>query len=184
MKIKSSNNWAEVLDLARSTANKEELGKEPTSKWKIRILMAEHSPIRALTFTWTWEGIKYWASQHLTRHKFGIEHFVSTQRSDRTGVNRDELPQSALVNHSCTANAQAIINISKVRLCKKASPETRQAWKDMLFNLKDIEPELTELCVPMCVSKGFCTEFESCGYDKSEAYKLSRAFYKTAHRRV
>ena len=58
-----------------------------------------------------------------------IEHIVTTKRTDRTGVSRDELEQGSLVNHECDANAQALINISRKRLCHCASPETRKAWQ-------------------------------------------------------
>ena len=79
-----------------------------------------------------WHGLKTWISTHFVRHNKGIDHWVSTQRSDRTGVPRDKKPQDALVNHECEANAQAMINISRKRLCNQAAIETRAAWREVI----------------------------------------------------
>jgi hypothetical protein len=170
--------WRDVADAARTTIRMEEGEKEPSSTWKRRILLSEHSPIRQMVFRWKWINLKYWVSVHFVRHKIGIEHFVSTQRSDRTGVNRDEMPQSALVNHECFANAQALIFISRKRLCRQASPETTAAWKMVLAEVQTCEPELFGACVPECVYRGFCPEFKTCGYATTPAFKQALNAYR------
>jgi len=159
--------WRDIANSANTTINKEAGDKEISSAWKTKILYSEHSPIRQLVVKWKWHDLKSWVSTHLVRHKYGIEHYVSTQRSDRTKVNRDSLTQDALVVHECHANAQAIINISKVRLCKQASIETRVAWQTFLDVLEVYEPELVSACVPTCIYRGFCPEFKSCRFDKN-----------------
>ena len=169
--------WRDVADAARTTIRMPEGTKEPSSAWKRRILLAEHSPIRQMVFKWKWSNLKYWVSVHFVRHKFGIEHFVSTQRTDRTGVDRDSLPQDSLVEHECFANAQAMIFISRRRLCRQASPETTAAWRMVLEEVKQTEPELYSVCVPECVYRGFCPEFKSCGYAATEAFAKARAAY-------
>ena len=176
--LKTRFQWRDIADAARTTIRMPEGTKEPSSAWKRRILLAEHSPIRQMIFKWKWINLKYWVSVHFVRHKFGIEHFVSTQRSDRTGVNRDDLPQSALVNHECCANAQAMIFISRKRLCRQASPETTAAWKMVLDAVKEVEPELHSVCVPECVYRGFCPEFKCCGYAQTEAFRKALADYR------
>jgi hypothetical protein len=176
--LKTDSTWRAVADAARTTIRQPEGEKEPTTAWKRRILLAEHSPIRQLIFRWKWTDLKYWISVHIVRHKFGIEHFVSTQRTDRTGVSRDEIPQSAFVEHECIANAQALITISRKRLCAQASPETRAAWKLVLDALKETQPELHSACVPECVYRGFCPEFKPCGYASTEAYRKAVAEYR------
>nr|MCR5838537.1 hypothetical protein [Kiritimatiellia bacterium] len=103
--LKVKGTWREVADAARTTIRREEGEGEPSSKWKKRILLAEHSPVRKLCFNWKWVDLPYWVSVHFVRHKFGIEHFVSTQRTDRTGVQRDANRQDAPVMHECFANA-------------------------------------------------------------------------------
>lgn len=171
--LKIINTWRDVADAARTTIKMSKGDKEVSSSWKIRMLMSEHSPIRKMMVSWKWIDIPYWVSVHIVRHKTGIEHFVSTQRTDRTGVNRDELPQGSLVNHECLANFQTMINISRKRLCFKASQETREAWKTVLEEIKITEPELAHCCVPDCVYRGRCKEFSTCGYDKTEQFKIS-----------
>jgi hypothetical protein len=171
------NNWQQIKNTTMTTIHKEK-GKYPDSLWKRQILLSEHSPIRKLKFSWKWYDLKSWVSVHLVRHKFGIDHFVRTQRTDRTSINRDELPQGNLVEHECEANAQAIINISRKRLCSQASKETREAWQEFLNSIKDIEPELYKCCVPECIYRGHCFEFQSCGYHKTEAFKKKLEEYR------
>ena len=101
--------WAMVLNAARTTVGKESKENEPSSNWKKRMLLAEHSPIRLLIVNWKWSDIKSWVSVHFVRHKIGIEHYVKTQRTDRTGNSRDSFPQDALVDYECVANAQSVI---------------------------------------------------------------------------
>lgn len=170
--------WGKVKRAARTTINREGEGQYPTDEWKKSILLAEHSPIRKIKFSWKWTGLKSWVSVHFVRHKIGIEHWVRTQRTDRTGVNRDELPQGSLVEHECEADAQALINISRKRLCNQASPETREAWKEVIEELKLHDPAVASVCVPECVYRGFCPEMHSCGYVNTDAYKAELAAYR------
>ena len=170
--------WIDALDAARITVGKEPTGKEPSSKWKHQMLLAEHSPIRLVHIKYTWKMLKYWISVHLVRHNIGVTHFVCTQRSDRTGINRDEKRQDSPVTHMIHLNAQACISISKARLCFKASPETRNAWLELLNSIKDSEPELHSVCVKSCVYSGFCPEIKSCGYTKTDDYLLDLEEYR------
>lgn len=169
IKTPTESDWQAVKDRAMNTIGKES-GKFPTTNWKRDILRAEHSPIRTLTFTVRLTGIPYWVSTHFVRHKIGIEHFVSTQRTDRTGIDRNELPQSAPVSHTMVINAQALINISRKRMCNQASKETRDIWFMVINEIGLHEPELASMCVPECVYRGFCPEMKSCGFAKSERY--------------
>ncbi|MBO5917688.1 MAG: thymidylate synthase ThyX, partial [Oscillospiraceae bacterium] len=105
--------WPKVKRAARTTISREGEGAYPTDSWKKTILLAEHSPIRKIKFSWKWHGLKSWVSVHFVRHFQGILHWVSTQRTDRTGVDRDNSPQNTPVDHECEANAQALINISR-----------------------------------------------------------------------
>ena len=180
-KIKFMNvigTWRMVADAARTTIRQDEGTKEPTSKWKKRILLAEHSPIRKLMFNWKWIDLPYWVSVHFVRHKYGIEHFVSTQRSDRTGDDREGKRQDAPVMHECQANAAEVMFISRRRLCSQASPETRAAWRLVIDEIAKVEPEVAACCVPECVYRGFCPEFKPCGYCGSDAWKKAVEAYR------
>lgn len=163
--------WQDIKNTTMNTIGKNK-GAYPSNEWKLNLLLSEHSPIRKLKISWRWEDLKYWVSVHLVRHKIGIEHFVSTQRTDRTGIDRNKLPQDSLVNHECEADAQALINISRKRLCNCASLETRQAWQEVKSKIAEVEPELAQCMVKECVYRnGFCPEMFPCGYNKTETFE-------------
>jgi len=181
MKIKfkgTKGTWREVADAARTTIHMEEGQLGPSSHWIRKMLLAEHSPIRKISLKWKWLELPYWVSVHFVRHKIGIEHWVRTQRTDRTGVNRNNLSQGNFVEHEAEANAQAIINISRKRLCTQASKETREAWKAFLESIKEEQPELYSVCVPDCIYRGHCYEYISCGYHKTEDFKKRLKEYR------
>lgn len=170
--------WSKVKRAARTTISKDGEGEYPSDSWKKRILLAEHSPIRKIRFSWKWENIKSWVSVHFVRHKFGIEHWVTTQRSDRTGIDRDKSPQDTPVSHECEANAQALIFISRRRLCGQASKETRDAWKEVKADVEKVDPVLASVMVPECIYRGFCPEFKSCKYVETEEYQEALRKYR------
>lgn len=176
--IYSRNDWNEVLNACRTTVGKEAILKQPDAKWKKNILLAEHSPIRKLQVSVKCYDVKSWVATHMARHHLGCEKYIQTQRTDRTGINRDELPQGALVTLEMDLNAQAIINISRKRLCMQASPETRELWKLILEEVKKELPELYEVCVPECVYRGFCPELYSCRYCDSKDFKERLEAYR------
>ena len=115
--------WQEVVDTCRATSGKGSLGHEPSEDFKRRILIAEHSPIRRISVSWVWQGIKSWIATHWSRHKW--ECFISTQRTDRTGTPRDKLPQDAPVIFEGEANVQALIDTMRKRLCRQTRRRAR-----------------------------------------------------------
>ena len=159
--LKIKGDWQEVVDDCRSTVGKPPLGREPSETFKKNILIAEHSPIRDITVKWKWPGIKSWVATHWVRHKW--ECFVRSQRSDRTGVDRYKLPQDAPVDFTGAANAQALIDTMRKRLCYQASPETRAYAEDLKAKLRDVQPEMSDVLVPNCVYRCGCPEMQSCG---------------------
>lgn len=160
--LKVKGDWQEVVDDCRSTVGKESLGHEPSSKFKKMILIAEHSPIRDISIRWSWKSIKYWIAMHWKTHHW--ESKVRTQRTDRTGVSRDDLPQAALVDFTGEANCQHLIDTMRKRLCYQASTETRKYAEDLKKAIKDFQPELSDVLVPNCVYRGGCPEMNCCGY--------------------
>lgn len=170
--------WPEVKRAARTTISREGTGTYPTDAWKKTILLSEHSPIRKIKFAWKWHALRYWVSVHFVRHFQGILHWVSTQRTDRTGIDRDSNPQNAPVDHECEANAQALINISRRRLCSQASPETRAAWREVKAEVAKVDPILASVMVPECIYRGFCPEMTCCGYVNTEAYQKALVAYR------
>jgi hypothetical protein len=161
--LKELTDWDLVAEAAATTIHKNPK-KVITGEWKDKMLYAEHSPIRCLLFSWKWTDLPYWVSVHFVRHHVGIEHFVRSQRTDHTGISRDELPQGAPVEHMCIANAQTIINTSRKRLCYKASPETMEAWNLIKDAMKPVDENLWHAMMPHCeYDRDRCREFNSCG---------------------
>ena len=177
--------WIRVVNAARRTWGKKPIDHEPSDKFKKKILLAEHSPIRLLEYDFTWEDIRQWVTAHFVRHHEGCEKFVHTQRTDINenykGLDRDTLPQGLLNDMDMSCNAQSFINISRKRLCKGcASKETREAWELVIKYLGEIDPILASKCVPECVYRGFCPEFERCcGYCNTNKYKEQLTNYRT-----
>jgi hypothetical protein len=111
-------------------------------------------------------GIYNFVSVHLVRHKIGVEHFVESHREDRGGTGKE--CRYSLVNHAMYINAQELINIMKVRLCKKASKETRELAIAIKEEIKKVDPDLYMYLVPTCVYRnGICPELKSCGFNKT-----------------
>ena len=170
--VKIKGDWEEVVSDCRSTVGKPPLGHEPSAEFKRKILISEHSPIRDISVKWKWHNIKSWVATHWVRHKW--ESFVKTQRTDRTGIDRDKLPQDAPVDFTGEANAQALIDTMRKRLCYQASPETRECAEDFKITLRAIEPELSDVLVPQCVYRGFCAEMQPCGMWENLAKNLTK----------
>lgn len=169
----TDEDWIIARNNALITQRKQS-DKVPSSSLKTKFLISEHSPIRSLEIIWEWRDLPYWISVHFVRHHIGITHYVSSQRNDIQKLyDRRKAPQDSLVNHRCVANFQAILNISRARLCICASKETRQAWNSFLDAIKEVEPELYRCCTKPCVyQNGLCKEvFKPCGYNKTQAFK-------------
>ena len=184
--LEKVTSWKRVLNAARRTIGKKPVDKEPSNSWKAKLLLAEHSPIRLLEFDWTWGEIQQWVTTHLVRHHEGCEKFVHTQRVDRNpeleGLSRDELPQGLLNDMDMTANAQALLNISRKRLCSCASKETREAWKQVKEAIREVDPIMADKMVPECIYRGFCPEFiNPCGYANTQKYQDDLANYRNTN---
>ena len=154
--IKVKGDWKEVLDDCRFTVGKPSAEKEPSAKWKKNILISEHSPIRDISFKWDWLNMKHWVTVHWVRHKW--EKFVRTQRSDRTMIPRDDLPQAEPQDFRGEANVQHLIDTMRKRLCFQASTETRKYAEDLKIAIGQTEQEISDVFVPNCVYRGGCPE--------------------------
>lgn len=159
--LKVKGDWQEVVDDCRATVGKPPSGKEPSEKFKKRILIAEHSPIRDISVKWIWQNIQYWVSTHWSRHKW--ECFIKTQRTDRTGIPRGSLPQDSVVSFTGSGNVQSLIDTWRKRLCHQASDETRAYAEDFKMELHKIQPEIADVLVPNCVYRCGCPEMQCCG---------------------
>lgn len=179
IEITRVTDWERVVDAARFTVRKEPLGHEPSDNFKRSMVKAEHSPIRLLEFDIKVYGMPKYVSVHFVRHHEGLEKFVCTSRPDRNGfkTTRHEQRDDDPVNMQFSINAQALINISRVRLCNKAEAATKNIWREILDELARQEPELVRACVPNCCYRGFCPELKTCGYVGSLSFIKARQDY-------
>lgn len=170
--------WQHVKNSAMTTINKSS-GKYPDDTWKRQMLLSEHSPIRLGHFLIRMEGIPSFVSTHLVRHKYGVEHFVSTNRDDRNDKSNGSanINRTSPVNHVISANYQGIINISRRRLCNKAHPSTTKVWQMVLDEIKYFDPVLYSVCVPECIYRGGCYELSTCGYAETFEYDKNLVLY-------
>jgi hypothetical protein len=125
LRTPNDEDWERCKMLALNTVSKTFSG-EVTEEWRRKILRSEHSPIRTLMFTVRME-VPYYVSVHFSRHKYGVEHYVTSQRNDRQSeYDRKKAPQDAPVVHIMDINAQELMFMARRRLCGMADPATRQ----------------------------------------------------------
>lgn len=164
--LKVKGDWQEVVDDCRATVKKEALGKEPSEKFKRRVVIAEHDPIRDIVFKFKFPAIKYWVAMHFKTHTWRSR--TNTQRNDRQNeYDRNKAPQDAPVDFIGDANIQHLIDTSRKRLCWQASKETREQWEDLKQTIHDCGyPEVSDAMVPNCVYRCGCPEMTACPYFK------------------
>ena len=162
LKHPTDEDWLFCKQCALNTIGKKST-KLPTDEWKVKILKAEHSPIRTLWFAFNLE-IPYWVSVHFVRHSYGVEHFVQSQRDDRANneIPRAEKPQGEIVNHIMYINAQELMFMARRRLCNQASKETREVMKMIVDLVLKTNPEFKDVLIPMCKYQGKCPEIYPC----------------------
>ncbi len=139
------------------------LGKGATAPDPFRMYKAEHSPIRTQEFRVRMLGIPTFVSVHLVRHKFGVEHFVKSNREDRPGYTGNG-GRDHPVNHDMVLNAQALISMSRKRLCYHAHEKTREVMQLIRVRMADVDLALARAMVPDCIYRGnTCFELKFCG---------------------
>lgn len=153
----TDKDWMEVKRRALVTIGKRVI-TPPTEEWKREILRARHSPIRYLRFSFLISDLPYWVSVHLCRHVHA-QPYVRSQRNDRQSeYDRAQAPQNAPVDMIFDVNAEELMVIANKRLCKMASPETREVVARMCDRVIDHCPEFEDYLVPMCEWVGECKE--------------------------
>lgn len=163
LRAPTEEDWREVKRRALVTVGKT-MVTPPTIEWKRKILMARHSPIRYLQFSFLLEGIPSWVSVHLVRH-IHAQPYVKSQRNDRqSAYDRNKAPQDSPVDMIWDMNAEELMVIANKRLCNQASQETMEVVIQMCGLAKESCPEISDFLVPMCVWRGgLCPEMVSCG---------------------
>ena len=138
--------WLKIKSACMTTISKEAGPKEPSHEWRRKLLLCEHSPIRRGSISWKFEEIPYCISTHFVRHHEGVEKWVGTSRADRTEIkDRSQRTQMDMVPMEMEANIQALINISRKRLCTSADPLTRKYWKAVLEAIKEYDEDVRNI---------------------------------------
>ena len=155
--------WMEVKRRALVTIGKRPV-TAPTEEWKRKILLARHSPIRYLRFSFLISGVPSWVSVHLCRHVHA-QPYVKSQRNDKQSeYDRNKAPQDSPVDMIFDVNAEELMVIANKRLCRMAAFETRATVAEMCKLAIDACPEFLGLLVPMCEYTGGCKEMNGgCG---------------------
>lgn len=78
-----------------------------------------------------------------------------------------------------SCNTQALINISRKRLCKKAHEETIKVWQAVKEAIAELDPVVAKYMVRECVYRGFCPEEKSCGKAVGKHYEEELIKYRT-----
>lgn len=98
--------------------------------------------------------------------------------ADKVDALPERFDRLAPTSMALLVNAEEIINISKARLCNKASLETRSIWREVLMELEKIDPDIVKLCQKPCVLTGVCREMKPCGFLDTREYENRRNEYK------
>lgn len=161
LRYPTEEDWKRCLMLARCTQGKFDTPNEPTDDWKKKILRSEHSPIRTLMFTIKMNDIPYCNSVHFVRHKYGVEHYVQSQRKNpERGAERQDAP----VTHIMDINAQELIFMARKRLCYKADDLTRHIMDQIRDEICKIDNIWNGVFMPACgKDERNCREFKPCG---------------------
>lgn len=179
VKVTQETSWKRALNAARRTIGKEAIDKEPSKSWKAKVLLAEHSPIKLVEYQISFENLRQWVGVHLLRHMFTLP-FIHSQREDRRKLDcsRDDLPQGTPNDQDFYVNAQTLKNISRKRLCNKASTETREAWEKVKDEIAKFDEVMADKMVRNCVYCGFCPEMECCGFVNTKKFKEELEKYR------
>lgn len=166
LKYPTEEDWTWCKTCTLNTVGKTST-QSPTDEWKIKLIQAEHSPLREL-----WFGVKMiipsYVSVHFVRHHIGCNHYVQSQRNDRqSAYDRTKAPQDAMVSHIMSINSQELVFMAHKRLCGQADPFTRRVMQEIVDQVLQHNPEFKDVLVPLCgYRNGVCTEFNCCGLNK------------------
>lgn len=152
--------WKDVRNISRSTVDKGSIESEVSDSFKKKLMISEHSPIRELRVRFIFQSIKSWVATHFSRHSW--ESYITTQRSDRTKVDRDKLSQSTLINLHGSLNGQHLIDTSRKRLCFQSAKDTRELMEELKSDIEKVDPIIAKVMVPNCIYRMGCPEFKAC----------------------
>ena len=79
---------------------------------------------------------------------------------------------------SILVNAQSLIDMAKLRLCKQSSPETIALFNAIKEAVKEIDSDLSEMMVAKCIYRNrLCGEPRCCEYNSTKAFQIELDHY-------
>lgn len=100
-------------------------------------------------------------------------------RDDRGGAGDSVVTRETPVNHAMLVNAQALINMSRKRLCLQAHHATVAAWSRLRHAMLKVDQDLARAMKPECAYRnGYCPELRQCRVgprDMTRAYNREDA---------
>ncbi len=131
---------------------------------------SEESPARTQMFWIEIDPLPLFVSTHLLRHHVGSQPYALTHRTHRKcgKDNGRETPTKL----SLLINAQSLIDMSKLRLCKSASKETRQIMSQIKYEVSKIDNILAKFMQPKCIYRNGLCEKNCKYYEKEGKYEL------------
>lgn len=146
--------------------------KEDTRSIILNYLISEHSPIRSFVIRVYFNEIPKRVAGHLVRHVHALS-FMSSSRPDWF----PDKASTDVVNLIQDYNAQALIDMSRKRLCHRAYEDTRKVVEtlkaQLLSSCSIYYQALGFVMVPNCIYRCGCPEPKSCGL-----FERFKAFYK------
>lgn len=91
---------------------------------------------------------------------------------------KDKSGRMAPTNLTMMTNAQSLIDMAKLRLCKQASKHTQEVYGEIVDEIYNVDSELAVLMVPKCIYRnGLCGEPKPCGFNKTDRFKKDLKMY-------
>ena len=171
----------QVADRARTTIGLPPGDKEIQPEYMRKLYLCEHSPIRIQQYLIRIENIPYSIAMHFVRHHNGVIPFVSTGRDDRIDISQQESRDRDLipVYMELMCNPQALINISRKRLCSCSHKNTIKTWFEVKSLMSQINEPLSRSMVKDCIYRGWCYEHKTCNYHLSNRFLLDLEDYRS-----
>ena len=91
---------------------------------------------------------------------------------------QDNSDRYTKVNLGLLINAQSLIDMAKLRLCRQAHKETILIFRSIKDEISNIDADLAAMMVPKCVYRGgICGEHKCCGFNTTNKFKEEMSAY-------
>lgn len=105
--------------------------------------------------------------------KIGEQNYAIEVAIEQLGHLAQNADRYTPVNLGLLVNAQSLIDMAKLRLCKQAHKETIVVFSQIKDEIANYDPELAALMVKKCVYRGgICGESKCCGYNNTPAFTI------------